>query len=102
MNIVFICSLVARDKGSKLFLKVGRISILLASSCELVSRLLLLFRGIVLGAASFSFVYEAFASWFLVGTSARTSVSVAFAVASTLVVAPVCKVSALILCEVST
>ena len=65
----------------------------------------------VLGAASFSFIYKVFTSWFLVGTSARTSVSIASAIASNsitstvafiLVVAPVCEVSALILYKVST
>ena len=72
---------------------------------------MLLFKGVVLGAASFSFIYETFASWFLVRTGARASVSVASAiasdsvasaVASTLVVAPVYEVSALILYKVIT
>ena len=94
INVVFICSLVARDKGSKLFLKVGRISILpLISSYKLFSRLLLLFRGIVPRAASFSLIYKVFASWFLVGTGARAFVSIASAIAFMLVVALVYKVS---------
>ena len=111
MNIVFIYSLVARDKGSKLFLKVSRISILFTNNYKLVSRLLLLFRGIVLRVVSFSFIYEVFTSWFLVGTSTKAFVSIASAIASnsvastiasTLVVALVYEVSALILYKVST
>ena len=92
-------------------MKVGRISILLTNSYKLVSRLLLLFRGIVLGAVSFSFIYETFASWFLVRigirafisiTSAIASNSITSAIASILVIALVYKVSALILYKVST
>ena len=95
-----------------MFLKVGRISILpLISSYKLFPRVLLLFRGIVPGVISFSFIYKAFASWFLVGTGTRTFVSVASiitsgfitsAIASTLVVALVCEVGILVLYKVDT